>query len=70
MLISALAFGFAHLILIALGVGALFLIRMVLFTSVVGLIAGYYQEKYDNHAYAIMVHMAGNLMGLISILLR
>jgi len=48
----------------------LFLIRMVLFTSVVGLIAGYYQEKYDNHAYAIMVHMAGNLMGLISILLR
>lgn len=69
-LISALAFGFAHLVLIASGVGALFLIKMVLFTSAVGLIAGYYQEKYDNHAYAIIVHMAGNLMGLISILVR
>jgi membrane protease YdiL (CAAX protease family) len=68
-LISAIAFGLAHLILIATGVGGLFVIRMVAFTFVLGLIAGYYQEKHDNHAFAILVHMAGNLMGVISIVL-
>jgi membrane protease YdiL (CAAX protease family) len=36
---------------------------------VLGLIAGYYQEKYDNNAYAIIVHMSGNLMGLIGALI-
>lgn len=45
------------------------MIRMLVFTFVLGLIAGYYQEKYDNHAFAIIVHMAGNLMGLVSILM-
>ena len=68
-LISALVFGLAHLILIASGVGALFVVRMVTFTFVLGLIAGYYQEKYNNHAFAILVHMAGNLMGVFGILL-
>lgn len=64
-LISAVAFGLAHLILITTGVGGLFVVRIVVFTTILGLIAGYYQEKYDNNAYAIIVHMAGNLMGVI-----
>ncbi|MGI6313400.1 MAG: CPBP family intramembrane glutamic endopeptidase [Candidatus Cryptobacteroides sp.] len=65
-IISALAFSLAHLCLIASGAGAYFLFRTLTFTFVLGLIAGYYQEKYDNNAYAIIVHMSGNLMGLIA----
>ena len=68
-LVSAVAFSLAHLILLVSGVEALFMIRMLVFTFALGLIAGYYQEKYDNHAFAIIVHMAGNLMGLVSILM-
>jgi len=68
-IISAFAFGLAHLILITTGVGGLFLLRIVVFTTILGLIAGYYQEKYDNNAFAIIVHMSGNLMGVIGALL-
>ena len=68
-LISALAFSLAHLILIVSGVGILFLVRILVFTFALGLIAGYYQEKHNNHVFAILVHMAGNLMGLISVML-
>ena len=68
-IISALAFGLAHLILIRTGVGSLFLVRIVLFATCLGLIAGYYQEKYDNNSYAIIVHMSANLLGVIGVLL-
>ncbi len=68
-IISAFAFGLAHLILITAGVGGLFLLRIVVFTTILGLIAGYYQEKYHNNAFAIIVHMAGNFMGVIGALL-
>lgn len=68
-IISAVAFSLGHLILITTGAGGLFLLRIVIFTTVLGLIAGYYQEKYDNNAFAIVVHMAGNLMGVIGALL-
>ncbi len=64
-IISGIAFGLGHLILITSGVGILFLIRIVVFTTVLGIIAGYYQEKHNNTAYAILVHMAGNLMVVI-----
>ena len=64
-IISAVAFGLGHLILITTGVGELFLLRIVIFTTILGIIAGYYQEKYENNAFAIIVHMAGNLMGVI-----
>jgi membrane protease YdiL (CAAX protease family) len=56
-ILSAVAFGLAHLILIISGVGFFFLIKIVLFTTSLGVVAGYYQEKYDNNAYAIIVHM-------------
>lgn len=65
-IISAIAFGLAHLILITTGVGGLFLVRILIFTTTLGLIAGYYQEKYDNNIYAIIVHMAGNLLAVLS----
>lgn len=68
-IISAITFGLAHLILITAGVSGMFLFRIVVFTSILGLIAGYYQEKYENNAFAIIVHMAGNSMGLIGCML-
>jgi membrane protease YdiL (CAAX protease family) len=68
-IISAVIFGLAHLILISTGAGEFFLFRIVIFTTILGLIAGYYQEKFKNNAYAIIVHMSGNLMGVIGALL-
>lgn len=65
--ISAFAFSGAHLVLLMSGVSVYFLVRILIFTLFLGLVAGYYQEKYNNHAYAIIVHMAGNLLGLITI---
>ena len=64
-IISAVAFGLAHLILITTGASGLLIFRVVVFTTVLGLIAGYYQEKYDNNAFAIIVHMAGNWFGFV-----
>jgi membrane protease YdiL (CAAX protease family) len=67
-IISAVVFGLIHLILLASGVSGLFVIRVVIFTTVLGIFAGYYQEKYNNFAHAVIVHMAGNLMGLVAAL--
>ncbi|OFX84149.1 MAG: hypothetical protein A2W99_00015 [Bacteroidetes bacterium GWF2_33_16] len=68
-IISGFTFGLAHLVLIFAGVGVFFIIKTVIFTSILGLIAGYYQEKYSNNAFAIIVHMAGNFMAVIGALL-
>jgi membrane protease YdiL (CAAX protease family) len=46
-------------------VDSLFVIRIVLFATCLGIIAGYYQEKYDNNAYAIAVHMSGNSIAVL-----
>lgn len=68
-LIAALAFSLSHLGLLASGVGTVFMIRTALFTFILGTIAGYYQEKYNNIVPAILVHMAGNLMGILPVVL-
>ena len=68
-LIAALAFSLSHLGLLASGVGTAFMIRTALFTFVLGTIAGYYQEKYNNIVPAILVHMAGNLLGILPVVL-
>ena len=68
-LIAALAFSLSHLGLLASGVGTAFMIRTALFTFILGTIAGYYQEKYNNIVPAILVHMAGNLLGILPLIL-
>jgi membrane protease YdiL (CAAX protease family) len=65
-IIAALAFGAAHLVLIKTGANMMFITRIVIFTSCLGLVAGYYQEKHNNNSYAIIVHMAGNLPAVIA----
>ncbi|MFY9115798.1 MAG: CPBP family intramembrane glutamic endopeptidase [Bacteroidales bacterium] len=67
-IISAVVFGLLHLILLTSEVSGFFVFRIVVFTTVLGLVAGYYQEKYNNFAYAVLVHMAGNLPGLLFML--
>lgn len=64
-IIAAVLFGLGHLVLIQTGAGTLFLVRVVTATTVLGLVAGYYQEKYNNNAYAIIAHMGGNLLAVI-----
>lgn len=68
-IISAIIFGLAHLSLISFGMSIYFLIRIVIFTTSLGLIAGYYQEKYNNNSYAIIVHMTGNFPMLLAVLI-
>ena len=65
-ILSAVVFGLIHLVLLNAGAGGFLVFRIVIFTTVLGLVAGYYQEKYNNFTYAVIVHMAGNLMGLVS----
>ena len=67
-ILSGIAFGLAHLILIASGASFMFLFTTVITTTCVGIIAGYYQEKYDNNAYAIVVHMSANFMALVGVI--
>ena len=68
-LVSAIAFSLAHLVLLYYGISGIFMTRVLVFTLVLGLIAGYYQEKHNNIAYAILVHAAGNILGLLSVLI-
>jgi len=64
-IISALMFGLIHIIPFNSDNSIIFTIGMLIAPSLLGIVAGYYQEKFDNNAYAIIVHMAGNLMGII-----
>lgn len=63
--ISAILFGVSHLILLSPDRNNVFVYGIVISASVLGIIAGYYQEKYENNAYAVLVHMAGNLVAVI-----
>ena len=65
-ILSAFAFSAVHLVLIPTGVSNFFLARILFFTFCLGLLAGYYQEKHDNHFYAILVHMSGNSLAVIA----
>lgn len=68
-ILSAVVFGLIHLVLLTSGAGGFLVVRVVIFTTILGLFAGYYQEKYNNFSYAVIVHMAGNLMGLVGALI-
>ena len=63
--ISAVMFGLYHIIPFNSHSSLLYAVAMFTSPLILGLVAGYYQEKYDNNFYAIVVHMAGNLMGII-----
>jgi len=68
-IISAFIFGLIHILPFNSNNGIVFTIGMLIAPFLLGIVAGYYQEKFNNNAYAIIVHMAGNLMGIIGTLL-
>jgi len=68
-ILSAVIFGLAHLILLTTGAEISFVIRIVFFTITVGLIAGYFYEKHQNILYAIIVHSIANIPMLIATLI-
>ncbi len=65
-IISGVLFGLGHIVLINTGASTSFLIRIVINTTIIGIIAGYFQEKHNNTSYAILVHMTANLPGVIA----
>jgi len=70
-IISGVLFGLTHLVLLYTGASVAFVLRIVLLTTTIGIIAGYYQEKYENNTLvAIVVHMTINSIALIGLILN
>ncbi|WP_111710104.1 CPBP family intramembrane glutamic endopeptidase [Lutibacter citreus] len=65
---SALMFGLYHIIPINYDKSIIYTIGMLFGPFALGIVAGYYQEKYENHIYAIIIHMSGNLFGMIGMI--
>ena len=68
-ILSGVIFGLGHLIVLTTGAEISFVIRIVFFTTTVGLIAGYFYEKHQNILYAIIVHSIANIPMLIATLI-
>ncbi|MGE5409567.1 MAG: lysostaphin resistance A-like protein [Clostridiales bacterium] len=68
-MISGLLFGLAHLCLLKSDAGNLFVFRVIFLTTIIGITAGYFQEKYENNTLAaIIVHMTSNSLGMLGLL--
>lgn len=63
--ISGILFGLGHLILLGTETSGPFVFIIVFSTTIVGTIAGYFQEKHQNILPAIVIHMTANVPGLI-----
>jgi membrane protease YdiL (CAAX protease family) len=69
-IISGVLFGLAHFILLKTDAGIPFVIRTVFLTTTIGIIASYFQEKYENNTLvAIIAHMTVNALGLLGLML-
>ncbi|MEI8046544.1 MAG: CPBP family intramembrane glutamic endopeptidase [Bacteroidota bacterium] len=69
-LISGVLFGLAHFILLTSTASIPFVFRIVFLTTTIGIIAGYFQEKYENNTLvAIVIHMTVNALGMIGLLI-
>ncbi len=60
-IISAFLFSLSHLGVLAMGAGIHLAANLLVGAFATGLVAGYFQEKHDNNAYAIIAHMSANL---------
>ncbi len=66
-LLSGVLFGLVHLILLTGNTSGPMIFRIVVFATTLGFVAGYFQEKHKSILPAIIIHMTGNLPGLIMI---
>jgi membrane protease YdiL (CAAX protease family) len=64
-IISGLLFGLMHFGLMATGASFDFTLKLVLFAMIMGMIAGYYQEKHNNFSFAVIIHITANITGLL-----
>ncbi len=65
MLVGALFFGLMHLGLLAMNVDIFFVLAVVFFAIVLGLVAGHYRETTGSIIPSIVVHMLFNVWGTI-----
>jgi membrane protease YdiL (CAAX protease family) len=64
-LLSGVLFGLAHLILLTTNTSGPIIFRVVIMTTIVGFVAGYFQERHKSILPAIIIHMTANLPALI-----
>lgn len=64
-IISGFLFGLMHFAMIGTGASFSFVIQIVISGMFLGMIAGYFQEKYNNFIFAFIVHITANSSGLI-----
>jgi membrane protease YdiL (CAAX protease family) len=64
-IISGILFGLMHFALMGTGASFNYVFQVVIFATLLGMIAGFYQEKHNNFSFAFIVHMTANLVGLI-----
>jgi membrane protease YdiL (CAAX protease family) len=62
-LLSALFFALSHMALLTTGADAYYVIYIVIFAFIVGLMAAYYREKSESLIPAIVIHMLANIGG-------
>jgi membrane protease YdiL (CAAX protease family) len=69
-LISGVLFGMAHILILTSGADLPFVFRILFFTTIVGIMNGYLQEKHENNTLVpIIAHITINTIGfLISLL--
>ena len=69
-LISGVLFGMSHLLIITTGADLSFVFRILFFTTIVGIMNGYLQEKHENNTLVpIIAHITINSIGFIILLL-
>lgn len=65
-IISGVLFGLGHLILLTSGADLPFVLRILFFTTIVGIMNGYFQEKYENNTLVpIIAHITVNTIGFL-----
>lgn len=64
-ILSGILFGLSHLILLTSDASGSAIFRIVMMTTLVGFVAGYFQERHKSILPAITIHMTINLFGLI-----
>jgi len=65
-ILSGILFGLIHFGIMSTGVSFNFALTIVLPAVIVGILAGFFQEKYNNFSLAIIVHITANITGFIS----
>jgi membrane protease YdiL (CAAX protease family) len=62
---GAVFFGLMHLMLLSLGIPLFFVLNIIAFATLLGIIAGYYREQTNSLVPAILVHGCFNIGGSI-----